>query len=947
MTNFGNITASYAAGTGLLTLSSSGATATLLQWQNALRAVSYTNSSDTPDTGTRTITFQANDGSALNNLSLLSTKQVSVAAANDSPIVTASGGTTAFTEGNNVTSTPVAVDASVTVTDVDSATLASATVQITGNLHSAEDVLAFTNTSGTNFGNITASYAAGTGLLTLSSSGATATLLQWQNALRAVSYTNSSDTPDTGTRTITIQANDGSALNSLSLLATKQVSVAAVNDAPVDHVPGPQSSVQNLPLVFSGSNAITITDVDANGGNETVTLAVTNGTLTLGSTPGTLSSVSGDGTATISLTGTLSDINAALDGLTYVGAVIGHDTLTVTANDNGNSGPLGPDVVASVDLAVQQPLTIDLDANDASANGNDYAALFTGSPVTIANPAVTPSSGLLITDHSVATIASATVTITGNFVQTEDVLTFVDTTNITGNYDTATGKLTLTGADTLAAYEAALQSVTYNDSAGPPNTANRTISVVVNDGTSNSNTATTTVYFHTLDLESTNPGTGSTATFTERALPTDPVPVVPIAGVNVSITDPDHGIARATITITNFQSSEDVLNFVNDGSTMGDVQISSDFGGVLVLTATTATLGEWEAALHAVTYGNTSDAPNTTDRDITVILNDGTFDTNAAHATIRVVATNDTPVAVDDTANTLGTPIVESNTQATTELIGSVSVLANDSDPDGAAETAALRVTAAGVSAGVQGAVDQAGSETSVVGTYGTLFIKADGTYRYVLDNTDPDTNVLAAGQTATESFVYTAANNGGGVGNEASATLTIHVQGTNDAPVAVADTAAVKEDTNTGGQPNPATGNVLSNDTDVDTTDTHTVTAVNGSGAGVNSDVAGTYGTLHLNANGSYTYTLDNTNPAVQALAEGQTIADAFSYTNSDGNGGSSTASLTVTVTGTNDAPVAVADTAAVKEDTNTGGQPNPATGNVLSNDTDVDTADTHTVRR
>src|SRR6185369_8195595 len=197
----------------------------------------------------------------------------------------------------------------------------------------------------------------------------------------------------------------------------------------------------------------------------------------------------------------------------------------------------------------------------------------------------------------------------------------------------------------------------------------------------------------------------------------------------------------------------------------------------------------------------------------------------------------------------------------------------------------------------------------------------------------------------ATETFVYTAANNGGGAGNEASATLTIHIQGTNDAPVAVADIAAVKEDTNAGGQPNPATGNVLTNDGDVDTSDTHTVTEVNGSGGGVNADVAGTYGTLHLNANGSYTYTLDNTNPAVQALAEGQTVSDVFSYTNSDVNGASSTTSLTVTVTGTNDAPVAVADTAAVKEDTNTGGQPNPATGNVLINDSDVDTTDTHTV--
>src|SRR5439155_1057148 len=141
---------------------------------------------------------------------------------NDSPIVTASGGTTAFTEGGNVASTPVAVDASVTVTDVDSATLASVTVQITGNLHSAEDVLAFTNTSVTNFGDITASYVAGSGLLTLSSSGASATLAQWQNALRAVTYTDTSDTPDTGARTITFQANDGSAQNNLSLLSTKQ-----------------------------------------------------------------------------------------------------------------------------------------------------------------------------------------------------------------------------------------------------------------------------------------------------------------------------------------------------------------------------------------------------------------------------------------------------------------------------------------------------------------------------------------------------------------------------------------------------------------------------------------------------------------------------------------------------------------------------------------------------
>src|SRR2546429_3032312 len=91
----------------------------------------------------------------------------------------------------------------------------------------------------------------------------------------------------------------------------------------------------------------------------------------------------------------------------------------------------------------------------------------------------------------------------------------------------------------------------------------------------------------------------------------------------------------------------------------------------------------------------------------------------------------------------------------------------------------------------------------------------------------------------------------------------------------------------------------------------------------------------------GAYTYTLANGQANVQALAEGQQVTDVFTYTNSDNSGGSSSSTLTVTVTGTNDAPVAVADLAAVKEDT----PPNPVSGNLLANDTDVDSLDTHTV--
>ena len=73
------------------------------------------------------------------------------------------------------------------VSDVDNQTLASAKVSITSGLL-AGDVLAFTNTSSTTYGNIAASYDATHGVLTLTSAGATATLAQWQAALDAVEY---------------------------------------------------------------------------------------------------------------------------------------------------------------------------------------------------------------------------------------------------------------------------------------------------------------------------------------------------------------------------------------------------------------------------------------------------------------------------------------------------------------------------------------------------------------------------------------------------------------------------------------------------------------------------------------------------------------------------------------------------------------------------------------
>src|SRR6185369_5723398 len=72
----------------------------------------------------------------------------------------------------------------------------------------------------------------------------------------------------------------------------------------------------------------------------------------------------------------------------------------------------------------------------------------------------------------------------------------------------------------------------------------------------------------------------------------------------------------------------------------------------------------------------------------------------------------------------------------------------------------------------------------------------------------------------------------------------------------------------------------------------------------GVGASIGGSYGTLVLNGNGSYTYTVNNTNAAVQALNTGGQLSDVFTYTMHDTAGAYSTTTLTVTINGADDAP-------------------------------------------
>src|SRR4029079_869137 len=239
---------------------------------------------------------------------------------------------------------------------------------------------------------------------------------------------------------------------------------------------------------------------------------------------------------------------------------------------------------------------------------------------------------------------------------------------------------------------------------------------------------------------------------------------------------------------------------------------------------------------------------------------------------------------------------------------------------------------------------------TALAGDHGTLTLNANGSYSYVVNQADSAVQGLrTATDTLTDTFSYTVTDTAGAT---STTTLTVTIHGANDAPVAVVDTADATE---AGGVGNGTagvdpTGNVLTNDTDVDSGDTKTVSAVtHGAVSGtVGTALAGDHGTLTLNANGSYSYVVNQADSAVQGLRTAtDTLTDTFSYTVTDTAGATSTTTLTVTIHGANDAPVAVVDTA---DATEAGGVGNGTagvapTGNVLTNDTDVDGGDTKTV--
>lgn len=256
------------------------------------------------------------------------------------PSEVGSGATSAYAEGQPAQ----LLFPTATVSDADSPNLALATLTITDAVDSSEQLAV--DTTGTP---VTAAWDAGTHTLTLSGP---ATQAEFEAVLQSATYVNNSGTVTAGARTVRVSANDGD-MASPFVFAT--VTVSGTNAAPVITIPAAQDVVREGLLEFSISNgnAITLADADAGSADVELTIVAGNGTFSLASTVG-LNFTFGDGSddSTTIVRGSLADLNAALDGMTFspTPGFDGAANLVLSQDDLGNTG--GPAQTDGAVLAI-------------------------------------------------------------------------------------------------------------------------------------------------------------------------------------------------------------------------------------------------------------------------------------------------------------------------------------------------------------------------------------------------------------------------------------------------------------------------------------------------------------------------------------------------------------------------------------------------------------------
>lgn len=491
-----NITSSYNTNSGLLRLTGKDTPA---DYAAVLRTVKYSNSSDNPGNTVRIIqvaAFNKEGNDDFGDMSNLAVSTVSISAVNDSPVLTVP---TAQTITEDV---PLDLSSNhgnaIQVADPD-----AGTIQIT--LGATNGTLSLQSTSGLSFSFADAN---GTG----SGDGTNDATMIFRGSVDAVNVAMNglTFTPAanfSGSANLSVSANDlGNSGSGGVLTASDSVSVTvrAANDAPINSVPAVQTVGEGSAVVFNTANGnqISVSDVDAGSNVVQASIATTHGTMTLSTISGLSFGFSdangtgaGDGTADSSMTfrGTLSAINAALNGLTFnpTAHFAGNAGIVLTTNDlghTGGGGALTDTDTASVDVTPDA-------VNDAPVNMVPGAQTVSEDTALVFSTA--GGNSISVSDDSVGSDIQVTLSVTSG------TLTVGSFSNLSFSFADANGTgtgngfadSTMTFRGTQYAINAALSGLTYQPGANV--SSGVVLSITTNDlgntGTGGVLTATNTV----------------------------------------------------------------------------------------------------------------------------------------------------------------------------------------------------------------------------------------------------------------------------------------------------------------------------------------------------------------------------------------------------------------------------------------------------------------------
>ncbi|QSE96214.1 FG-GAP-like repeat-containing protein [Fulvivirga lutea] len=406
-------------------------------------------------------------------------------------------------------------------------------------------------------------------------------------------------------------------------------------------------------------------------------------------------------TVNVPPTTTNSELAMVLSGVTYenIGSTVTATPRTIRFEviDFDNTNPGSGDVVSITVNVIPTP--------------NDPPVLSTTSgdlTYTEGDGIVAIDGGLTVSDSDNTNFTSATVSISNNFAPAEDFLEFSDQNGISGNYNNATGVLTLSGTSSVANYQTALRSVFYSNVSNNPSNLTRTISFEVNDGTDPSNIGTRNIIVVPVNdaptLASENGLNPLGYTQNAAAIAIDPL---------IEVFDSDNTtIASASVTLNGFIAG-DVLQFNDLSGITGSVN-----AGTLNLSGS-ATLAQYQTALRSVLFQTSNGAGS---RTVNFVVNDGTDSSSPYTRTINI-------------SNAASQPPVVNTTPATTQVGSVITIdLCNIiSDPDNSFEE--LTITVVSILSGASTTIDGCDLRVDYSG------LNFSGEDIIVLRATDPDGN--------------------------------------------------------------------------------------------------------------------------------------------------------------------------------------------------------------